>query len=313
VQKTNNSETIIALAAKDFMPMNHSYKYKKIDAFTAGASLGNPAACIYLGSHEQLSAASMLDIARQHKGFVSEVVYCANNADGIHLVYYSSECEVDFCGHGTIACMYSLIKDTPALLAQKEISIQTNKKGRLTVYNEIPKQDAVLITAPQPRYIGSLLGANTIAKNLGVERSALDDTLPIDLIDAGLRTLLVPLRDLETEISVFPHEQELKDFCIREDIDIILIFSRKVADGSHIAHTRVFAPKYGYLEDPATGSGNSAFGYYMLKNDLWDATDCIIEQGGNDRVFNNVYLSYRDGAVLFGGSATVRIDDMYML
>jgi PhzF family phenazine biosynthesis protein len=293
--------------------MNHSYKYKKIDAFTAGASLGNPAACIYLDSHEQLSAASMLEIARQHKGFVSEVVYCTDNADGIHLVYYSSECEVDFCGHGTIACMYSLIKDTPALLAQKEISIQTNKKGRLTVYNMIQEQDAVLITAPQPRYIGSSLGVDTIAKNLGVERSALDDTLPIDLIDAGLRTLLVPLRDLETEISVFPDEQELKNFCIQEDIDIILIFTGKVAEENHIAHTRVFAPKYGYLEDPATGSGNSAFGYYMLKNGLWNEADCIIEQGGNDRVFNDVYLSYKDSAVLFGGSATVRIDGLYML
>ncbi len=44
----------------------------------------------------------------------------------------------------------------------------------------------------------------------------------------------------------------------------------------NIAHTRVFAPKFGYLEDPATGSGNSAFGYYMLKNALWDGTPATI-------------------------------------
>jgi len=30
------------------------------------------------------------------------------------------------------------------------------------------------------------------------------------------------------------------------------------------------APKFGYLEDLATGLGNSAMGYYMLKNQLWD-------------------------------------------
>lgn len=104
--------------------MKTSYKYKKVNAFTSGQSLGNPAACLYLSPEYVLSESQMLDIAIQHKGFVSEVIYCTNNNDSVHLTYYSSECEVDFCGHGTIACMYSLIKDTPALLAKKEISIQ---------------------------------------------------------------------------------------------------------------------------------------------------------------------------------------------
>ncbi len=71
----------------------------------------------------------MLDIARLHKGFVSEVIYCAQNPDNITLTYYSSECEVDFCGDGTIACMYSLIKDRPELKLQKEIHIHTNRRA----------------------------------------------------------------------------------------------------------------------------------------------------------------------------------------
>lgn len=291
--------------------MNNSYKYKKIDAFTSEKSLGNPAACLYLSSEYRLSELQMLDIAMQHKGFVSEVIYCINDDDSPHLTYYSSECEVDFCGHGTIACMYSLIKDTPALLAQKEISIQTNKKGTLTVYNRIPEQDAILISAPKPIYIDIQLNVDTIAKALGVNCDAIDTVSPIQLIDAGLRTLIVPLKDLAIEISVFPNEQQLKHFCIEHDIDILLIFSKAVEVPGHIAHTRVFAPKFGYLEDPATGSGNSAFGYYMLKNKLWDGLDCCIEQGGNNRVYNRIHLSCKDGTVLFGGSATVKIDGIY--
>jgi predicted PhzF superfamily epimerase YddE/YHI9 len=31
---------------------------------------------------------------------------------------------------------------------------------------------------------------------------------------------------------------------------------------------RVFAATFGYLEDPATGSGNSALGYYLLQHQL---------------------------------------------
>ena len=93
--------------------MKNAYSYSKIDAFTAGNSLGNPAACLYLEPDQSLSEPEMLAIAKQHKGFVSEVIYCAQRSNGPHLTYYSSECEVDFCGHGTIACMYHLLRRTP--------------------------------------------------------------------------------------------------------------------------------------------------------------------------------------------------------
>ena len=291
--------------------MIHPYTYLKTDAFTAGQSLGNPAACLYLDEGQRLEDAEMLQIAKQHKGFVSEVIYCARGNNRLHLTYYSSECEVDFCGHGTIACMHGLIKATTALLSKSEIVIETHKKGPLTVYNRLADLDAVFITAPAPQYIDTQLGGDVIAERLGIGRQAIRSDLPIDMIDAGLRTLIVPLCDLETEISVFPDEQALKAFCLENGIDIILIFTMATADPGHTAHTRVFAPKFGYLEDPATGSGNSAFGYYMLQNGLWNGSDCRIEQGGRDRVYNTVHLCAPDGAVRFGGSATVRIQGVY--
>jgi len=291
--------------------MANAYKYKKVDAFTASGSLGNPAACLYLEPSQALSDRAMLEIARQHKGFVSEVVYLRQGDSAIHLTYYSSECEVDFCGHGTIACLYGLIKDSPDLLAQSIIKVQTNRKGALNVYNRIPDQDAVFITAPEPEHIGTRLGTAEIAEKLGAGANAIHRELPVDLIDAGLRTLIVPMRDLKTEISLFPDQEALKAFCAANGIDILLIYSMEAQRRDSIAHTRVFAPKFGYLEDPATGSGNSAFGHYMLKNGLWDGRDCQIEQGGEDRVFNSVHLSTRDGAVIFGGSSTIRIEGAY--
>jgi PhzF family phenazine biosynthesis protein len=290
-----------------------AFRYKKLDTFTSNGSLGNPAAVLYLSSGQKLSESDMLDIARQHKGFVCEVIYCAQNADSIALTYYSSECEVDFCGHGTIACMYSLIKETPELLLQKEICIHTNKKGDLTVFNKIQELDAVFITAPLPVYIGTDLNPCTVSQHLGVAIEKIHMEHPIDVIDAGLSTLIVPITDLNTEISIFPDIDRLKEFCIANNMDIIVIYSLDVADKGYIAHTRVFAPKFGYLEDPATGSGNSAFGYYMLKYGLWDGSDCQIEQGGNDRMYNSIRLSSLNGKVLFGGGATIRIDGIYYI
>lgn len=288
-----------------------AFRYKKLDAFTANGSLGNPAAVLYLSDAQNLSASDMLQIAQQHKGFVSEVIYCLQDSAGILLTYYSSECEVDFCGHGTIACMYSLINATHELMKQKEIPIHTNRKGDLTVFNKIQECDAVFVTAPYPDYIDTNLDAYTISRYLGVDVATIQTSLPIDIIDAGLRTLIVPIDDLNTEISIFPDISRLREFCIACNMDIILLYSLEVADTNCIAHTRVFAPKFGYLEDPATGSGNSAFGYYMLKYGLWDGADCRIEQGGSDRIYNSVQLSTHSKRVLFGGAATIRIDGVY--
>lgn len=290
-----------------------SYSYKKIDAFSSGDSLGNPAACLYLKDGEALTDAQMLDVARQHKGFVSEVVFCTQSQKRIELIYYSSECEVDFCGHGTIACMHSLIKDTPHLLSQSEITIRTRKKGTLTVYNRIPGEDAVFISAPPPVFIGTGLTKQAVAEKLALETGRLSKAFPLDVIDAGLKTLIVPVESLADEISVYPNEPQLKAFLEANDISIMLIFSMQTQKEGYHAHTRVFAPRFGYLEDPATGSGNSAFGHYMKKYGLWDGGAINIEQGGDDRVFNTVKLNMIGDKLLFGGSATVRIDGRYLV
>ncbi|MDD4924545.1 MAG: PhzF family phenazine biosynthesis isomerase [Dehalococcoidales bacterium] len=288
-------------------------RYKKIDAFTSGESLGNPAACLFIGK-EQLSESEMLSIARQHKGFVSEVVFCSDSATAdCKLTYYSSECEVDFCGHGTIAAMYELIKNNEKLRSKSELLIDTNKKGRLTVYNRIAEEDAVYITAPQAQYLTVPVSVVDTAGALNIPANAISDRLPVDFIDAGLKTLIVPLNDHIVEISLFPDEKKLKQFCLDKGIDIILIFTRETGQAGFISHTRVFAPKFGYLEDPATGSGNSTFGNYMLKNVLWDGSPVAIEQGGNDRVFNTVKLTTHNKDVLFGGRATLRIDGVYII
>ena len=138
------------------------YRYVKSNAFTSGSipeqssptrslSLGNPAACIFI-EHEQLLPEQMQAIAAEHKGFVMEVVFCGqSDVADCKLTYYSSECEVEFCGHGTIATMYTMVKETPDLMAKPVITAETNRKGIIEVFNAIKEEDAVYITAPDHR------------------------------------------------------------------------------------------------------------------------------------------------------------------
>jgi PhzF family phenazine biosynthesis protein len=288
------------------------YRYIKSNAFTSGASTGNPAATIII-DEGSLAPEQMLQIAAEHKGFVMESVFCSpSDTAACKLTYYSSECEVDFCGHGTIATMYSLIKDDASLRNRKVLSVETNKKGVISVYNEIDTEDAVYIEAPSPIEHEMNIPTEEIERMLTLHKGSIDQKgRAIRIIDAGLRTLIVPVSKLEDEVSVFPDLASLKAFCEGNDIDIILIYSLQVADASNFAHTRVFAPRFGYLEDPATGSGNSAFANYLLSEKMWDGTPITIEQGGNDRIFNAVKLKTLNGKVLFGGRATTKIQGFY--
>ena len=285
--------------------------YKKIDAFTGPNSEGNPAACVYLERGQAVSPQDMQKIAAEHKGFVSEVVFCAPPDSGVYrLKYYSSECEVAFCGHGTIACIYQLIKD--ANLADPEIWIATSK-GRSRVLNQVATADAVYISAPRPCYIPNDLSASDIADALGIAVSAIPAAQPIEIIDAGLRTLVVPIHALECVLTMHPDEQRLKEYSVANGFDIAIVFSRETAHPGSKIRTRVFAPRFGYLEDPATGSGNAAIGYYMKKHGMWDGSPIDIEQGGSRENPNIVKLRLEDGAVYFGGGASLRIEGAYFL
>ena len=289
------------------------YRYIKSNAFTSGASLGNPAAAL-ITEDECLTPEQMQQIAAEHKGFVMETVFCSPSETAeCKLTYYSSECEVDFCGHGTIATMYSIIKDDAALRAKKVLTVETNKKGMVSVYNEIDTEDAVYIEAPSPIEHAMNIPVEVIEGILTLRKGSINRERTIRIIDAGLRTLIVPITQFEDEVSVYPDEAALKVFCEENDIDNILIYSLQVADASNFAHTRVFAPKFGYLEDPATGSGNSAFANYLLTENMWDGSPITIEQGGNDRIFNAVKLKTLNGKVLFGGRATKKIEGYYLV
>jgi PhzF family phenazine biosynthesis protein len=293
-------------------------KFKKIDAFATEKSKGNPAGYIYLNSLDDLSEPEMLQIAIELKGFVNEVGYLAQVADSeFDLRYYSSEREVDFCGHATIAIMYDLLKNNESLQQFNNIKINTNR-GRLDVENRIKTENSVFIMSPEPYETNHIPEISLIAENLKIDETDISQRLPISIINAGLTTLIIPLKTLQSILHVSPDIGALNKFCINSKIDIIEVFTSEVSDKTNNYRTRVFAPTFGYLEDPATGSGNSALGYYLIKNNLWTDGPVSIEQNGMADQFNVVKLIKHidimgNNRVLFGGSAITRIDGMYNL
>jgi PhzF family phenazine biosynthesis protein len=293
-------------------------RFKKIDAFASKYSSGNPAAVVYLDRLEELSEDEKIQIAKELKGFVSEVGYvCPGTETDYELCYFSSEREVAFCGHATIAIMNDIIANNEALHSQSTFTIAT-RTDRLQVENRYRDENSVYISAPPARFSMKEVGAADVAAALNSRLENLDQSRPIQIINGGLETLVVPMTGLESILRVAPNLQILKKFCFQIGADIILLYSSEVAFPESRYRTRVFAPPFGYLEDPATGSGNSAFGYYLLAHGMWEGDKIKIEQNGFRDAPNFVQLfapktGAGDSRVWFGGGAIVRIDGQYIL
>ncbi|MBN2118627.1 MAG: PhzF family phenazine biosynthesis protein [Anaerolineales bacterium] len=293
-------------------------KFKKIDAFASGNSSGNPAAVVYLNRLDELSEEEKLRIAKELKGFVSEVGYAAPGTEtDYELCYFSSEREVAFCGHATIAILNDLVANNKALHSKRTLSIAT-RTARLQVENRYRDEKSVYISAPPPGFSTKEVGTAEIAAALNSRLADLDESRPVQIINAGLETLIVSMAGLGSILKVTPELEVLKEFCLQIGADIVLLYSSEVASQGSRYRTRVFAPTFGYLEDPATGSGNSAFGYYLLAQGMWQGEQIKLEQNGFRHAPNFVQLFAQrtdtdEVRVWFGGGAVVKIEGQYNL
>jgi PhzF family phenazine biosynthesis protein len=295
-----------------------SFRFKKLDAFATADSDGNPAGMIIVDSLDEITAAEMQRIARELRGFVNEVGFvCRTGPDSLALRYYSAEREVLFCGHATIAILYDLLTTAPDLAPLSRLRFAT-ATGSLVAENRIAQEQAVFISAPPPTFSTQKIGATEIAQALRIDASAIAPLLPTARINSGLETLLVPIGSLEATLAAEPDERQLKIFCEEHGIDIVTIFTGDTAQPDTSWRSRVFAPRFGYLEDPATGSGNAALGQYLLRHRLWLGETLTIEQNNERSRPNIIKLIGRQEAgalpqVLFGGGAVSRIEGSYFL
>jgi len=166
--------------------------FKKLDAFSVNGSSGNPAGAIYLKSNDELSPLEMQQLARELKGYVSEVGFISNIESNHYWIrYYSSEREVTFCGHATIAIMYDLLQNNSDLLNQKQIYLST-KNSNLLVENRIQAENCVFITSPSPHFKPFTDTKGHISQALRSDIQDINDHAPISIVNAGLETWVYP-------------------------------------------------------------------------------------------------------------------------
>lgn len=289
--------------------------FRKLDAFTAGDSPGNPAGCVWLDSPDDINEKDMQRIAFELGDFVSEVGYvwpASTNDWDYELRYFSREKEVNFCGHATVAIMYDLLRQRGEGKQHGDVKIKT-PAGLLEVENRIQDSNLVFIDAPEPRFLKTGPAPADAAKALNLSEAALDNNAPVTSVNAGLDTLLVGLNRLDDCVGCRPDYATLRQFCIDHGIEIITVYTfDKVFQDSGV-RTRVFAPIFGYLEDPATGSGNAALAHFLKFRGRWQKDTLKIEQGISREKPNIVFIRKAGNRLKIGGQSVCRMEGKYIL
>lgn len=297
------------------------FTFWKLDAFTTGASAGNPAGLVLLAADEVVSDAEMQRLARQvaATGFVTEVAFARpRGADALELRYFSCEREVPFCGHATVASVYQLLSAVPPFQGRERLVLHT-QRGLLEATNRLATDDCVYIAAPAPSFPSSRVTAAEAARALGLPAAAIDPVLgdvatPLPVCECGQKCLLVPVTGLDALLGCAPDYAMLRAAADSAGFEVVVLFTRETQRPDRALRTRVFAPAFGYLEDPATGSGNAALAHWLRRTGRWRDETLAIEQGPERDNPNLVTIrASASGALQIGGRGVARIAGEYLL
>jgi len=200
----------------------------QVDAFSSRVFGGNPAAICPLD--EWLDDATLQSIALENN--LSETAYFIGSGDRRQLRWFTPACEVDLCGHATLASAFVIMELLEK--GRREVRFET-RSGELTVTS-----DGRLYTLDFPsRPPEPLDPPESLSAALGATPQA-----------------VLAARDV---LAVFGSEGEVKD--LKPDMGAIAKLDTfaviVTAPGSDVDFvSRFFAPAKGVPEDPVTGSAH---------------------------------------------------------
>jgi trans-2,3-dihydro-3-hydroxyanthranilate isomerase len=255
--------------------MRRSYDYAIVDVFTAVPLEGN--ALAVLPDATGLDAVAMQRIAREFNLSETTFVFPSERADcTANVRIFTPGAEMRFAGHPTIGTAFVLL-ERGLVTPQDDGFALEELVGAVPVRVERGEPKMIWLTTP-PISFGPEFPRDLCAKALGLDPHELLDIAP-QFVSAGNPTIFVALRDaaavdraaLELAGSRLLHGG-------RESSDCVFVFA-PTPEG---AYSRMFAPEYGIVEDPATGSATGPLAAYMMRHGLARASDgvrFVSEQG----------------------------------
>ncbi|MDD2397633.1 MAG: PhzF family phenazine biosynthesis protein [Tissierellia bacterium] len=277
-----------------------------LKSFTYGNSGGNGAGVVVL--NQQISYDKKQEIA--NKVGLSETAFIFKQEENDYDVsFFTPVCEVDLCGHATIAAFYYLGKIGQIKGNNETKSFyQNTKAGRLKIEITFKGLNVyyVLMQQSEPRIYGELKEKKQIADSLNIDEKLIGlanyDIAPT-IVSTGLKDILVPVSSREVLNSLEADFKMIEDISYKNDVVGYHVFT--IDD--NIIYARNFAPKVGINEECATGTSNGALGSLLYSKGFPNQMEVIQGESMNERSLIFVKVEYNNDVmdVYVGGKAFV--------
>lgn len=238
-----------------------SFRYRVVDVFTQKPLQGNALAVFPDAS--DIDDVLMQEIAKELN--LSETVFVVPSTrsdcvSGIRI--FTPKKEIPFAGHPTLGAGFILWDEGKIPGHANDFAVE-EAIGPVSIRIEPGPNPMFWLRTPEIRE-GRKFERAVCAKALGL---GLDDLLDIEpqLLSAGNPSVFIALKNRDSvDRSVLDsHGSSLIKSGSQEPMCFFVFTPTSTG-----AYSRMFAPDYGILEDPATGSATGPLVFYMIKHGL---------------------------------------------
>jgi trans-2,3-dihydro-3-hydroxyanthranilate isomerase len=242
------------------------WAYLHYDVFTREPYLGNQLA-VFTDAHG-LEDARMQRMAREMNFSESTFILPAEQPDtDIRMRIFTPQSELPIAGHPTIGSTFALAKTGVIARGAPRFVFGLNV-GPTPVDLEWSGAELTFawMTMPPPVFGPNVDGRADVAAALGLDEHDLVPELPVQRVTCGVPYLLVPLRDHATVDRAVSDAAAFKRLAVSSGLDLPIFLFAIGGPSSETVYSRMFAPDFGIVEDPATGSASGPLGCYLVRH-----------------------------------------------
>ena len=270
------------------MGEQRSLKFYQADVFTSQPFGGNPVAVF--PDADGLTDDELQQIAREMN--LSETVFVFQPTDPAavaRLRIFTPTQEIPFAGHPVLGTFYVLAQ-LGRIAIQEPVTHVTQECNiglfAVELHAEQGRVVRVVMSQPKPEFLEPVKAVDevySVGRALGLPKPGVVETKwELQVVSTGLPVLIVPVRTLTAVRSIIPDASAITAVCERFGANGIMVFTTVTVESFTSVHARMFAPKIGILEDPATGSAAGALGAYLVHHGIVEVgptTEILVEQG----------------------------------
>lgn len=268
------------------------YDYAIYDVFTSRPLAGNPLAVVF--DADGLEGAAMQRLAREFN--LSETVFVLKAEKPAHaarLRIFTPVSELPFAGHPTVGASVALARRQQPAEASKlqPHSVMMLEEGAGDIRAVVQLADgggaggfAEFDLPAGAREVGSAPRRSAVADALGLAEQQIGfENHLLSVWNGGLPYVLIPLKDINAveQCRLDAARWEKLAPIDKGLLADVFVYCRGGVDHRAHFHARMFAPRAGIPEDPATGSAVASLSGAIAKFDgLFDGHHAVIVEQG---------------------------------